>query len=69
MVEEIAPRIIKLRSNGIRVVKLNKRRLGDNAPEGYIEIIGNKLDLYERELRKQKLEKGEILDLQKWEIH
>lgn len=49
--KEIAPRFKDRNFHFIRVVNLKTNRRGDAAPVGYVEIIYNDLDKYEKALK------------------
>lgn len=51
VVKEIAPRFKDRNFHFIRVVNLKTNRRGDAAPVGYVEIIYNDLDKYEKALK------------------
>jgi len=65
-VKEIAPRFKDRNFHFIRVVNLKTNRRGDAAPVGYVEIIYNDLDKYEKALKLEKIDKGEVPDLEKY---
>lgn len=61
LINEIIPRMKDRNSSFTNVVKLNNRK-GDNALTAYIELWGNPIAEYEKDLKESKLNSGEIID-------
>lgn len=66
--KEILPRLENVAGDPINVRKLPKRRKGDNATVGYIEIVGNEIERYEKAMKKEQADNSLVPNKKTWHI-